>query len=83
MGYFYECPRCGNVHDFNPTPDGVSSELPERHCQHCDEQGCVDCIRDGGCSDCDFNDFDDFDEAAWARELRGDDDDWGDDLDYD
>ena len=57
IGYFYECPACGRVHEFDPNHEQTFSELPERICPHCSEQGCTRCVSDDGCRDC-RDDFD-------------------------
>lgn len=64
--YLYECPSCGNVHDFDPNHQITHSQLPERYCSYCNEQGCADCTPDEGCEDCreDIDGVDDWREMG-------------------
>jgi hypothetical protein len=52
--YFYECDTCGGQHAFNPNDTLTHSELPERNCDACGQDGCIDCVSPatGLCSAC-------------------------------
>ncbi len=66
MPYYFECPACGNIHDIQqPGADCNPMGLPDRRCDTCGDEGCVDCIADE-CGECRAEiDYDD-QEPEWS-----------------
>ena len=62
MPYYFECPACDKQHGIAVTqqwPEGdaagfefIASDAPDRTCDRCGADGCVDCLPREMCAEC-------------------------------
>ena len=67
-GYYHECPRCNNVTPIDPNDVLHHATRPDVSCYDCGAHGCVTCMPEEVCSDCD--DLLDEDEE-WLADALG------------
>ena len=62
--YYFECPSCQNIHDCSFQSGSneaiiLNGPSPQRQCDGCGQDGCVDCLPDSLCQMCDPSGQDD------------------------
>lgn len=57
-GYHFDCPACIRVHAVHPDDLQHHATRPDRICQFCFDEGCVSCMPEETCAECDDADYD-------------------------